>query len=179
MSDLADGVGLYRLALAYRRSADQLLDHLDNDHTKNYASILPIQFLYSHAVELLFKAFLRYKGFSENLIKHKYRHDIAKLYDECNKQGLALSSVEHQSLLRLIPLLKDGHVEYQYRYFAKSFSTADPEWMCLDVGKLADAVGAEFEKQRQTAEQKAKEAGMGSVQIPIKMLGFTIMGRND
>jgi hypothetical protein len=53
ISDLADGHGLYQLAVAYRRSADQLLDHPDNNYTKEFTTSLPIQFLYSHSVELL------------------------------------------------------------------------------------------------------------------------------
>jgi hypothetical protein len=78
-----------------------------------------------------------------------------------------------------LPLLNDGHAAYQYRHFEKSFSTADLQWTRLEVGKLTDAIGAEFEKHRQAAQQKAKEAGMICIEVPIGIRGVGIYGKDD
>ena len=165
-----EGRSFYSLALAYRRAADLLLDHLDKEHASHGESYLPIQFLYSHATELLLKAFLRLKGFSIDLAKRPYAHDLVKLYDESINHGLEVADLDQQSLRDLIRLLEDGHNDYQYRYFEKSFNTADSNWIRRDVCKLADAVEAEVEKQNQPAEKKAKEAGTCLAPVPYKLL---------
>jgi hypothetical protein len=171
MSERNLGSPFFGLARAYLHSADLLLERLDAEHVGGAERDLPVRFLYSHAVELLLKAFLRMQGFSvETLASRQYGHDLTVLLEECNKLGLALSVSDRARLLTLLPYLEAGHEQYQFRYFEKSFNTADPHWMQAEVGILADAVGVEVEKQRQNAEEEAKAANMVLIPVPTKII---------
>jgi hypothetical protein len=161
----------YGLALAYRRSADLLLEQIAKAQTREARTDLPVRFLYSHTVELLLKAFLRLRGFEVDVLANRpYGHDLVALYDECNKLDLALADTDKRSLSVLIPYLEAGHGDYQFRYSEKSFSTADPNWMRRDVGKLADAVAAAVKNDNQAAEQEAKDAGMVRLNVPVQII---------
>lgn len=165
MSDKSLGDPFYGLAISYREAADLLVGRGDGTIG------LPIRFLYSHAFELFFKAFLRLNGITvEDLAKKKFGHNLAVLYEKCKEHGLSLDECDRKSLDILMPHLKDGHAKYQFRYFEKSFNTADPKWMQRDIGKLAEAVSAEVEKRRQAMVDDATKKGAVMVDIPIKMI---------
>ena len=56
---------------------------------------LPIRFLYSHAFELFFKAFLSLEGMTvADLSKKKFGHNLAALYKKCKELGLSLSEYD-------------------------------------------------------------------------------------
>jgi hypothetical protein len=178
MSERNEGNPFFGLARAYWHSADLLLERLDAEHVGGAERDLPVRFLYSHAVELLLKAFLLMQGFSvETLATRHYGHDLTVLFKECNKLGLALSVSDRARLMTLLPYLEAGHKQYQFRYFEKSFNTADPHWMQSEVGKLGDAVGVEAEKQRRNAEEEAKAANKVMVLRASKII-VSIDNRN-
>ena len=159
------GTGLYQLGLQYQHSGDLLLDHL----TGNKEVHLPACFLYSHAAELFMKSFLALKGVNQKQLR-SYGHELADLYDACEKLGLTIAFTNQRVLRQLIVMMKSGHTEYQFRYSGKSFNTATTSRMRRDLSTLASAVGAKIENQRKIREAEAKAAGFVVFDIPMKII---------
>jgi hypothetical protein len=164
MGKYTQGRPFFPLAIGYRRSADFLEEAL-NKKQAEIEDLFPIYFLYSHAAELFFKAFLRLNGLSiAALAKKPYGHNLRKLYHKCNQHSLGLHELEP-----LLPLLSEGHDEYQFRYFDKAaVSTADLSWLREGVAKLAEVVEAAVKKEAD--EQDAKEAGGTRADVPVALL---------
>ncbi len=159
------GASFYQLGLQYQHSGDLLLHHL----TGNKEVHLPGCFLYSHAAELFMKSFLALKGVNQRQLR-SYGHELADLYDACEKLGLTIAVTNQWVLRQLIVMMKSGHTEYQFRYSEKSFNTATTSWMRRDLSALAAAVGAEIENQRKIREAEAKAAGFVVFDIPMKII---------
>src|SRR5262249_38787516 len=104
MSERHEGSSFFGLALAYQHDADLLLEHHDAEHVGGAERDLPVRFLYSHAVELFLKAFLRIQGFSVETLR-QYGHHLMALFEECNKHDLALFAPDRASILILLPYL--------------------------------------------------------------------------
>ena len=169
MKKYTQGLPFFPIAVGYRRSAD-ILESLEKERAP-LEYVFPIYFLYSHAAELFLKAFLRLNGMSiAALAKKPYGHNLVGLYKKCNQYALGLSEIDKRSLVQLLPLLAQGHDDYQFRYFEKSFNTADLSWIRESVSKLADAIEAAVNKERDIWEQEAKAAGMQLVPVPHKLV---------
>jgi hypothetical protein len=164
MNKYTQGRPFFPLAIGYRRSADFLEESLDKQQAE-IPDLFPIYFLYSHAAELFLKAFLRLNGLSISVLaKNPYGHNLRNLYRKCKQCSLDLQELEP-----LLPLLIQGHDEYQFRYFdTSSVSTADLSWVREGVAKLADVVEAAVKKEAD--ERDAKEAGMVLVSVIDKIL---------
>lgn len=75
--------------------------------------IIPYLFLVAHAAELLLKAALARKGYSEKYLASKLiRHNLSKLSELLVKNGVSLSS----STVDLIDGLSEDHDKFAYRY---------------------------------------------------------------
>lgn len=160
-----NGEPFYSLAVSYRYSADILRKH--GDHQIG----LPVRFLYSHSAELFFKAFLQIRGYTgKGALKKKFGHNLGKLLGECNTLGLTLKNQDVASFTNLISFLQAGHSEYEFRYFEESFNTADPNWISEEIGKLALAVKAEVEKERQIFIEKVSQEKRQFYDAPVKIL---------
>jgi hypothetical protein len=167
MIELNIGEPFCWLARSYRRSADLLLGRLREMNVAEGADYLPVRFLYSHAVELLLKAFLRLRGVSVKALERKpYRHNLAGLFAECRARGLILPPEDEASCERLMTLLREGHAEYQFRYWERSLTTGDPDWIKEKVAKLSEAVVAEIKKVQLAAEAAAKGANEPLMMTP-------------
>ena len=70
-------------------------------------------------------------------------------------------------------MLAQGHNEYQFRYFEKSFNTASFSSARNGVAKLAEAVEGAVEKERQVWEEEAKAAGRQIVRVATKVVVTT------
>jgi hypothetical protein len=163
-AQLNAGKPYFGIAGAFRDSADALFHRLEQEQASRVESTMPVSFLYSHAAELFLKAFLRLRGLSEQACRD-HGHDLAALSTACHERGLDVTGSEP-----LLRLLADGHADYQFRYFERSFTTADLRWIRAVVGRLADAVSAEIDKERQSAEQAAREANQAPVEVAGKIV---------
>jgi hypothetical protein len=75
--------------------------------------IIPYLFLVAHAAELLLKAALIRRGYSEKYLTSKpIRHNLSKLVDLLVKNGVSLSG----STTDLINGLTEDHEKFAYRY---------------------------------------------------------------
>jgi hypothetical protein len=99
--------GLFNTAEAYRLSAMALEQHpVDIGHAAK-----PVQFLYSHAIELFLKALLRQKH-GVAAIRDKFRHDIAKLVAEAETLGLVVPCEDRD----VFGVMENTDVLLQMRY---------------------------------------------------------------
>lgn len=163
---------LLTIANAYRSQADQLFD-LVKDQLKllMFQHGLPVRHLYSHAVELYLKAFLRAEGLTEAAIRNQrtYGHRLGDLYAECKSRGLTLPPYEAACFDRMLPYFKEGHEEYQFRYFEKSISTADPDLIRAAAHAIAPLVGAHVDNLLREAGQQAVKDSKQIVSLPKRM----------
>jgi len=162
------------IANVYRSQADQLLD-LIRTQLKTMLPAehgLPVRHLYSHAIELYLKAFLRAEGVTEDEIRDMGSgHGLEDLYAECNSLGLAMSSAEATFFDSMLQYhLKGGHEEYQFRYFEKSFQTADPDLIRAAGHVIARVAGAHIDNLLREFREQAEKAGKLVLSLPKKML---------
>jgi hypothetical protein len=158
-------VSTYALAVSYRESANLLVDLLAPEQSVAGHKIFPAMFLYSHAIELFLKEYLRLKEHRE---KKSFGHNLTRLWATAKSEGITLAPPNQMD--SLISNLRSGHEDYQFRYSDRSFNTSGPYWMRRDVEKLADAVAIEVERKRK--EHADKPVKPGYVAIPLIQATF-------
>jgi hypothetical protein len=100
----------------------------------------PISFLYFHAIELAFKAFLRFHN-QKIPTSGRASHDIADLYARCRELGLTIGPDDRTTLGNIVNLLSSGNKKDGFRYFnLESDITADPEWTSEVVAALMGVI---------------------------------------
>jgi hypothetical protein len=114
--------GFFNTAEAYRLSAVALQQHpVEIGHADK-----PVQFLYSHAIELYLKALLRQKH-SVKTIRDQFRHNIQKLVEEAETLGLVVACEDRD----VFAVMEDTDVLLEMRYIRTgsktSLETAEPE----------------------------------------------------
>jgi hypothetical protein len=72
----------------------------------------PISFLYLHAIELAFKAFLRFQN-QKIYTSGRASHDIAVLYARCQKLGLTLGPDDRFTIGNIVNLLSSGNTKWR------------------------------------------------------------------
>ena len=123
--------GFFNTAEAYRLSAVALQQHpVEIGHADK-----PVQFLYSHAIELYLKALLRQKH-SVKTIRDQFRHNIQKLVEEAETLGLVVACEDRD----VFAVMEDTDVLLEMRYIRTgsktSLETAEPgscavrPWAC-------------------------------------------------
>jgi hypothetical protein len=90
---------------------------------------MPIYYLYSHALELTLKSFLRCKGFSvRQLASREFGHKLQVLWDACIENGLGGQEVNKAFVAQVVELLDPFAVDFEFRYVKvgiKSLPTLD------------------------------------------------------
>jgi hypothetical protein len=76
---------------------------------------MPVYYLYSHAIELALKSFLRAKK------AEPWGHDLLKLWNECFRHGLTLDPHIHLITGAVIDLLAPYATSYEFRYIQTGF----------------------------------------------------------
>jgi hypothetical protein len=106
--DRTTSMGLFNTAEAYRFSAvalDQAPQVLRTGHAAK-----PVQFLYSHAIELYLKALLRTKNSVEVVVK--YGHNIGRLVKDAEALGLFVTTGDRD----VFASMADTNVLIEMRY---------------------------------------------------------------
>lgn len=88
--DRTTSMGLFNTAEAYRLSAIAL----DEAQVRTGHAAKPVQFLYSHAIELYLKALLRTECSVEAV--EKFRHNIGRLVKEAETLGLFVTAPDRE-----------------------------------------------------------------------------------
>ena len=78
----------------------------------------PIYFLFSHAAELAFKAFLRAKNAPVGKV-----HDLTVFYEVCRNLGLVIGPDDRTDIGNVVSLLDSGNKQQGFRYFELQTTT--------------------------------------------------------
>jgi hypothetical protein len=111
--DRTTAVGLWMFADSYAEAAKHLADTTDLRHKA------PIYFLYAHAIELAFKAFLRTHGASLDDLKC-VGHSLPALMERARAQGLDQGTLDENGL-KLLGLLDAYSHDHEFRYIKTGF----------------------------------------------------------
>jgi hypothetical protein len=85
---------------------------------------MPIYYLYSHALELVLKGFLRSKDISiEQLRSREFGHSLQSLWTASTKRGLSCHPVEFAYIEQAIELLEPSAIEFEFRYVKVGFKS--------------------------------------------------------
>jgi hypothetical protein len=102
-------IGYLRFAKEYKAAAETLVDNPQGLFFVTY-------YLFCHALELLIKAYLKAVGFGEDDLKTKYRHNLEKLLQEAQNNGLdkyvSLSGSEVEVISQINAYYKNKELEY-------------------------------------------------------------------
>ncbi len=71
-------------------------------------------YLFSHAVELALKGFLRAKGVSKRNLKDKYNHQFRKLINDCISRGLPLEKAECKTTIEWLEEYDREAINFRY-----------------------------------------------------------------
>jgi hypothetical protein len=74
----------------------------------------PIYFLYSHALELTLKAFLRAKGYSAERLRRKCGHKLGARWQECLNAGLSTELNNDAFMEAVIEILDPLATAYEF-----------------------------------------------------------------
>ena len=78
---------------------------------------MPVYYLYSHAIELTLKAFLRSRGLTANeLARRPWSHDLLKLWDGCFERGFTSDLHTRLTTGAVVDLLAPYAATYEFRY---------------------------------------------------------------
>lgn len=109
--------------IAYLLSAEAFLKTAVHAHQALAAKTLrlrfdmPVYYLYSHAVELTLKAFLRTTGLTaKELSTKRWGHDLARLWNGCFERGLDLDLPTRLTAGAVVGALAPYAANYEFRY---------------------------------------------------------------
>jgi hypothetical protein len=78
---------------------------------------MPVYYLYSHALELTLKSFLRSKGMSSSrLASREFGHKLQALWDACVAEGLKSNPITEASIAQAVDLLDPFASDFEFRY---------------------------------------------------------------
>ena len=147
MSDITDDgrttpLGLFNYARSYRASADHLLNaQLNVPHPH-----APLTFLYYHAIELYFKAYLRSQGDTVTQLR-SIGHDISKIAAVAQSRGLSLDDEDKE----VVRSMAEFNNVIRSRYIQTgAFTRPEEEALSRTCAALEDSVAKEFEKAKIT-----------------------------
>lgn len=133
-------IGLFMYAHSYWEAASKLEDA---DCSSGHAAA-PTRFLYSHAIELFLKSYLRSQLLSLNDVK-TMSHNLKKAADEAIKHGLQLS---HEQLL-VLQWITDHNMKNRYiEVGIQSQPCNETFWSLCDF--LFDEIGQEMLRSNRT-----------------------------
>lgn len=102
---------------------------------------MPVYYLYSHAIELMMKAFLRAKGVSTDKLRKEFGHSLVKLWSGCLARDIVLDAAPQQVIAEVVSMLEPYAVSYEFRYIQTGCKTLPslPD-VRLAAEKLATAI---------------------------------------
>jgi len=107
---------VFRAAVSFFKSAQHIQRALDGGALRLHFS-LPVYYLYSHAIELLLKAFLRSNGVDRGrLASREYGHDLMALWAACLGQGFRCDEPILAHAAETIALLSPYATSFEFRY---------------------------------------------------------------
>lgn len=114
-------IALFLSGESFFRSARYLRKGSDA-HELKLRFDMPIYYLFTHALELILKSFLRSKGFSDSKLRSRqFGHSLQSLWDACMANGLADQWAEYMFTGQAVALLDPFATEFEFRYVKVGF----------------------------------------------------------
>lgn len=117
MSDSGDRfepMNFYSLADDYYKSAIYIVQAQENGILNFHFKPFVPYYLFSHAVELALKGFLRAKGLSKKELKNKYDHNFRKLITHSICHGLPLEKAERKIAIEWLEEYEKEAINFRY-----------------------------------------------------------------
>ncbi len=115
-SECTRPVGLFLSGEAFFLTARHAREALDAKELR-LRFHMPVYYLYSHALELVLKAFLSATGFSEKKLSSKqFGHNLQKLWDKCIEEGLQVAALNEPFVGEAVEMLSPYATRYEFRY---------------------------------------------------------------
>ena len=109
-------IGLFLSGEAFFLNARHLREAL-NAKALKLRFEMPVYYLYSHALELVLKAFLAAKGVPEKVLgSRELGHNLQALRDKCLEKGLQVDPVTEPFIREAIEMLSPYATRYEFRY---------------------------------------------------------------
>lgn len=112
--DRWEPMNFYALAEDYYQSAICIRDAQQSDIVKLKSKMFVSYYLFSHAVELALKGFLRAKGLSKKALKDKYNHKFRKLINDSISRGLPLEAAERETAIKWLEEYDKEAINFRY-----------------------------------------------------------------
>ena len=88
---------------------------------------MPVYYLYSHAIELTLKAFLRSNGLTPHeLSRRPWGHDLLKLWEGCFERGFTLDQNTCRTIGAVVNLLAPYAANFDFRYIRVGIKSLPP-----------------------------------------------------
>lgn len=116
-------------------SAAEKLFALESGPVTTRRWLYPIYFCYSHAIELVLKAFLRLHN-----PEVEFGHNLTKLYAECVSEGLVIGPKDDREIGTVVAFLDAGNEDAGFRYLFGRGPLPDLTRTREVVGRLIEVV---------------------------------------
>jgi hypothetical protein len=114
--DRSPPIAIFLSGESFFRSAQYLRRGLETNDLRLRFN-MPIYYLYSHALELTLKAFLRTRGVAgSRLASREFGHKLQALWDACIAQGLSSQPVADAFIALAIEILDPFATDFEFRY---------------------------------------------------------------
>jgi hypothetical protein len=111
--DRTTATGLWTYAESYLEAANFVAKGCEaNDCELRHKA--PIYFLYAHAIELAFKAFLRSTGVTPKKLRDCYGHSLISLMDACETKGLREAGRSVELDRAVVEWLDQERMDFRY-----------------------------------------------------------------
>lgn len=85
---------------------------------------MPVYYLYSHAMELVLKAYLRSKGLTSNRLRSReYGHKLQLIWEACLAEGLPHHPANDAFVAQMVEILDPFAVDFEFRYIQTGFKS--------------------------------------------------------
>jgi hypothetical protein len=114
--DRSPSIGLFLSGESYFLSA-QYLRKGQESNSLRLRFDMPVYYLYSHALELILKGFLRSKGVSIGQLRsRKFGHSLQALWSASIEKGFSGHPIKLAYIEQAIELLEPSALEFEFRY---------------------------------------------------------------
>ena len=133
--DRSPPIAVFLSGESFFHSARYLREAMESEELRLRFS-MPIYYLYSHALELTLKSFLRSKGITgKRLASREFGHQLQVLWSECIAQGLKSNAITEVVIGQTVDLLDPFATDFEFRYVkvgAKNLPTLEAVESAVD-----------------------------------------------
>ena len=121
--DRSPPIAVFLSGESFFKSAEYLRGGIDAEEVRLRFN-MPIYNLYSHAMELVLKAYLRSKGVTSNRLRSRdYGHKLRVLWEACLAESLPHHPINDVFVAQMIEILDPFAADFEFRYIQVGFKS--------------------------------------------------------